>query len=245
MRLAGLILAATLLASSANAAETNIAVAANFADAVKEIAAIWEKRSGHKAVFSFGATGQLFTQISQGAPLDVFLSADQATAKKAVDDKHAVGGTQFTYAVGKLVLYSKDKGAVNGEQTLKDATFDKVAIANPAAAPYGAAAVEVMKKLGVYERLSPKIVQGQNITQTFQFVETGNAQVGFIALSQVVATTDGSRWLPPQSLYAPINQDAVLLTRGANNAAAKDFIAFLKGPEAAQVKEKYGYGPGM
>lgn len=251
-RLACLMAAAlgvSLAASSAGAAETTVAVAANFADPVKTIAAIWEKKSGHRAVFSFGATGQLFAQISQGAPFDVFLAADQATAKKAVDDRHAVAGTQFTYAVGKLALYSRDKGAVTGAQTLKDAKFDRMAIANPTAAPYGAAAIEVMKALGLYETLKPKIVYGQNITQTFQFVDTGNAQVGFVALSQVVGieegSEEGSRWLPPQSLYAPINQDAVLLARGADNAAAKDFVAFLKGPDATQVKAKYGYGSGQ
>ena len=226
---------------NARAAQTNIAVAANFADAVKEIGAAWEKKSGHKAVFSFGATGALFTQISQGAPFDVFLSADQATAAKAGAEGHAVASTQYTYAVGKLVLYSKNKDAVKGEQTLKDAKFNKVAIAAPGAAPYGAAAVETMKALGVYGKLQPKIVEGQNIMQTYQFIETGNAEVGFVALSQVVNVKDGSRWLIDSKLYSPIRQDAVLTKKGESSAAAKDFLAFLKGPEANAVKEKYGY----
>jgi molybdate transport system substrate-binding protein len=232
------------LAPSSRAAETNIAVAANFTEAAKEIAAAWEKASGHKAVLSFGATGQLFTQISQGAPYDVFLSADQATAKKAGDDGFGTSETQFTYAVGKLALFSKNKDAVKGERTLSDSAFDKIAIANPTAAPYGVAAIETMKALGVYEKLAPKSVYGQNITQTYQFVDTGNAEVGFVALSQVLGTDIGSRWIVSERLYSPIKQDAILLKKGGANVAAKDFIAFLKGPEAAKVKEKYGYGPG-
>jgi molybdate transport system substrate-binding protein len=229
------------LLPGAQAADVNIAVAANFTDAVKEIGAAWEKKSGHKAVFSFGATGALFTQISQGAPFEVFLSADQATVTKAGAEGHAVASTQYTYAVGKLVLYSKNKDAVKGEQTLKDAKFDKVAIAAPGAAPYGAAAVETMKALGVYEKLQPKIVQGNSIIQAFQFVDTRNAEVGFIALSQVVSNNDGSRWLVDSKLYSPIKQDAVLTKKGESSTAAKDFLAFLKGPEARAVKEKYGY----
>lgn len=247
-RFAGAVGAAVLAVSplpAAQAAETTIAVAANFAEAVKEIGAAFEKKTGHKTIFSFGATGQLFTQISQGAPFDVFLSADQATATKAGVDGVAVAATQFTYAEGKLVLFGKNKDAVTGAQTLKDGKFRKIAIANPAAAPYGTAAVETMKKLGVYEALASRIVEGQNITQTYQFIETGNAEVGFVALSQVVANNDGSRWIVPGNLYAPIKQDAVLLKRGEANAAAKDFVAFLKGPEAMQVKAKYGYGPGQ
>ncbi len=230
---------------AAKAAETNIAVAANFADVVREVGAVFEKKTGHKTIFSFGATGQLFTQISQGAPFDVYLSADQTTATKAGADGFGVADSQFTYAEGKLVLYSKNKDAVTGEQTLKDAKFQKIAIAAPGAAPYGAAAVETMKKLGIYENLSSRIVEGQNIAQTFQFVETGNAEVGFVALSQIVANNEGSRWIVPGNLHTPIKQDAILLKRGEANVAAKEFLAFLKGAEAAQIKEKYGYGPGL
>lgn len=224
------------------AADVRIAVAANFTDAVKAIGAAWENKSGHKAVFSFGATGQLYAQISQGAPFDVFLSADQATVTKAGAEGHAVASSQFTYAVGKLVLFSRTKDAVRGEQTLKDGKFAKIAIANPAAAPYGAAAVETMKALGVYDDLRAKIVEGQNITQTYQFVDTGNAEVGFIALSQVVNIKDGSRWVVDVKYYAPIKQDGILTKRGESRAAARDFAAFLRGPEAKAVKEKYGYG---
>ena len=247
-RVAGAVWAVVMalaLLPAARAAETNIAVAANFTEAIKEIGAAFEKKTGHKAIFSFGATGQFFAQISQGAPFDVFLSADQTTATKAGADGFAVPASQFSYAEGKLVLYSKNKDAVKGDQTLKDAKFQKIAIASPAAAPYGAAAVETMKKLGVYDNLSSRIVEGQNITQAFQFIETGNAEVGFVALSQMVANTGGSRWIVSSALYSPIKQDAILLKRGEANPAAKEFIAFLKGPEATQVKEKFGYGPGQ
>jgi molybdate transport system substrate-binding protein len=237
----GVALSVTFL-PNAQAADVIVAVAANFTEAAKEIGAAWEKKSGHKAVFSFGATGQFFAQISQGAPFEVFLSADQATATKAGAEGHAIASTQYTYAVGKLVLFSKNKDAVKGEQTLKEAKFDKVAIAAPAAAPYGTAAVETMKALGVYEQLRPKIVEGQNITQTYQFVETGNAEVGFVALSQVISVKDGSRWLVDPKYYAPIKQDAILTRKGESSAAAKDFLSFLKGPEAKAMKEKYGYG---
>jgi molybdate transport system substrate-binding protein len=227
------------------AAEAKVAVAANFTEAVKEIGALYEKATGNKVVFTFGATGQLYTQITQDAPFDVFLAADQKRPKKAVDEGYAVADTLFTYATGKLVLFSKNKDLVQGEDTLKQAKFEKVAIANPKTAPYGAAAVEVMKGLGVYEALAPKIVQGNSISQTFQFVGTGTAEVGFIALSQVVNKDVGSRWIVPEKLYATIAQDAVLLKRGANNEAAKAFVTFLNGPEARAVKEKYGYGVGI
>jgi molybdate transport system substrate-binding protein len=235
---------AGMAALGAQAGEVKVAVAANFTDAAKEIGTLFAKTAGHTAVFSFGSTGQLYTQIAQGAPFEVFLAADQERPKKAVDEGLAVPGSSFTYATGRIVLFSKDKGVVAGEGTLKGGKFAKIAIANPATAPYGAAAVQTMKALGVYDALSAKIVQGNNIAQTYQFVDTGNAEVGFIALSQIALHDKGSRWVVPESLYATIAQDAVLLKRGADNAAAHAFVAFLKGAEARRVKEKYGYGPG-
>jgi molybdate transport system substrate-binding protein len=235
---------AGLTALGVQAGEVKVAVAANFTDAAKEIGALFAASSGHKAVFSFGSTGQLYTQISQAAPFEVFLSADQTRPKKAVDEGLAVAGSLFTYATGRIVLFSKDKGVVTDETTLKGGKFAKIAIANPATAPYGAAAVQTMKTLGVYDALSAKIVQGNNIAQTYQFVDTGNAEVGFIARSQVALHDKGSRWIVPESLYATIAQEAVLLKRGADNPAALSFVAFLKGAEARKVKEKYGYGPG-
>lgn len=229
-------------AGVAGAAEVKVAVAANFTAAAKEIGALFEKSTGDKAVFSFGSTGQLFTQIAQGAPFDVFLAADQARPKKAVDQGLAVPGSQFTYATGRIVLFSMDKNRVKGAETLKDSKFAKIAICNPVTAPYGAASVEAMKALGVYDKLQPKLVQGENIAQAYQFVETGNAELGFVALSQVARREGGSRWIVPQALYKPIAQDAVLLKRAAGNEAARAFVAFLKGPQVRTVKEKYGYG---
>jgi molybdate transport system substrate-binding protein len=230
-----------LTSTTVPAAQTNVAVAANFTEVAKEIAAAFKAMTGHEAVLSFGASGQFYTQITQGAPFQVFLSADDARPKKLVDDGLAVPGSNFTYAVGKLVLWSKTPGLVKGEETLKAASFAKLAIINPVAAPYGAAAVETMKFLKVYDALKPKIVEGATVIQAFQFVETGNAELGFVALSQLVGSDAGSRWLVPQEFYSPIRQDAVLLKTGAANEAATGFIAFLRSPEARAIIEKYGY----
>jgi molybdate transport system substrate-binding protein len=225
----------------AHAANVNVAVAANFTEPAKEIAQLFQRKTANRAILSFGATGQFYTQITQAAPFQVFLSADESTPKKLADNGFAVGESLFTYAIGKLVLFSTNAKLVTGEQTLREAKFNKIAIADPATAPYGAAAVETMKALGLYDALSGKIVQGANIAQAFQFVNTGNAELGFVALSQVVARPGGSRWTVPANLYAAIRQDAVLLRSGADNEAAKAFLTFMKGPEAAKVIEKYGY----
>ena len=223
------------------AAQTNVAVAANFAEAAKEIAAAFKQKTGHDAVLSFGASGQFYTQITQGAPFEVFLSADETRPKKLVDDGLAVPGSRFTFAIGKLALWSKTPDLVKGEATLKTAAFAKLSICSPVAAPYGAAAVETMKSLKVFEMLEPKLVEGATITQAYQFVETGNAELGFVALSQLTGPETGSRWLVPQELYPPIRQDAVLLKSGTMNEAATGFIAFLRSPEARVIIEKYGY----
>jgi molybdate transport system substrate-binding protein len=232
------------LGGSASAAETNVAVAANFTAAAKDIAAAFKQKTGHDAVLSFGSSGQFFTQIKQDAPFQVFLSADDERPKKLAEEGLGVKDSVFTYAVGKLVLWSKNADLVKGESTLKDGKFAKVAIANPKAAPYGAAAVETLKAVKVYGALESKIVQGNNISQTFQFVDSGNAELGFVALSQLAGKTGGSQWLVPQELYTPIRQDAVLLKKGESNEAAKAFLAFLKGPEARAIIEKYGYAMG-
>lgn len=235
-------LVVSLAAGMVSADQTNVAVAANFTDAAKEIAAAFKAKTGHEAVLSFGSSGQLFTQITQAAPFQVLLSADAERPKKAVDDGLGVADSRFTYAIGKLVLWSKTPGLVKGEETLKASAFAKLAIANPAGAPYGAAAIETLKVLGVHEALQAKIVQGNNIAQTFQFVDTGNAELGFVALSQLAGGPSGSSWVVPQRLYTPIRQDAVLLKKGAANPAAAAFIAFLKGPEASRIIERHGYG---
>ena len=236
--IAGLLL---LASTAARAAQTNVAVAANFAEAAKEIAAAFGQKTGHEAVLSFGSSGQFYTQITQGAPFQVFLSADQTRPRKLVADGIAVADSRFTYAIGKLVLWSRSPGFVTGEETLRAASFAKLSICNPAAAPYGEAAVETMKSLKLYETLEPKLVEGATITQAYQFIETGNAELGFVALSQLAGHDTGSRWVVPQDLYDPIRQDAVLLKSGAENEAASAFVGFLRGPEARAIIEKYGY----
>jgi len=225
----------------AESAETHVAVAANFTEAAKEIAEAFSAKTGDTALLSFGSTGQLYTQISQGAPFDVFLAADTERPERAVAEGYAVEDTRFTYAIGRIVLWSREPSLIQGETTLKTAEFDRLAIANPATAPYGAAAVETMTALGVHDDLTPKIVQGNNIAQTFQFVETGNAELGFVALSQLAGREDGSRWVVPADLYAPIRQDAVLLKQGEDEPAASTFLDFLKGPEARSIIARYGY----
>jgi molybdate transport system substrate-binding protein len=219
----------------------SVAVAANFADAAKEIAQLFHNANHYQAVLSFGSTGQLFTQITQDAPFEVFLAADQETPRKAVSVGLGLEDSVFTYAIGKIVLFSTNLDLTNGEAVLRRGEFEKIAIANPMTAPYGAAALEAMRSLGLQERLRGKIVQGNNIAQTFQFVETGNAELGFVALSQVSGKGAGSMWIVPDGLYSPIRQDAVLLRKGVGNEAARAFTAFLKSREALKVIEKYGY----
>ncbi len=232
----------TLIAAPAEAGETNVAVAANFTEPAKEIAALFKQKTGHAAVLSFGASGPLLAQITHDAPFQVFLSADQHRPKAAIDAGLAVPKSLFTYAIGKLVLWSKVVDVSKGNEVLKSGAFSKISIANPNGAPYGAAAIEVMKALGVYDALKGKIVQGNSVAQAFQFVDTRNAEVGFVALSQLFGVTDGTRWEVPQNLYAPIRQDAVLLKKGENDEASKAFLEFLKGPEARAIIEKFGYG---
>lgn len=237
-----LLLVAISSSAPAHADEVRAAVAANFTAPAKEIAAVFERSSGHKVLLSFGATGQLYAQITQEAPFQIFLSADQRTPEKAVSAGLGVPGTTFTYAVGKLVLFSKDPNLVRGEHTLKSAIFRKLAIANPTTAPYGAAAIEAMKSLRVYDVIAARIVHGQNVSQTFQFIDTGNAEIGFVALSQLVKTKGGSRWIVPENLHSAIRQDVVLLRRGERSDAARQFLAYLKSAPARAVIEKYGYG---
>lgn len=233
--------AALSLATPVRAGQVNVAVAANFTDAAREIAAGFGKASGHEAVLSFGSSAQLLAQIGQGAPFQVFLSADEERPAKAVADGLAVADSRFTYAIGKLVLWSKDPGLVKGAETLKARAFAKLSIANPAAAPYGVAAIETLTALGIHDALKDRIVMGSSIAQAFQFIDTANAELGFVALSQVAGRTDGSRWLVDQALYRPIRQDAVLLKTGAGSEAARAFMAYLKGPEARAAIARYGY----
>ena len=232
---------ATAGAHAQQTGETKVAVAANFTEPAKEIAALFKQKTGYDAALSFRASGPFYTQITQDAPFQVFLSADEKRPKDAVDNGLAVAESRFTYAIGKLVLWSKSIDVTKGDDALKAGAFNKLSIANPTAAPYGAAAIEAMKALGVYAAIEPKIVQGATIAQAFQFVETGNAELGFVALSQLASVTAGSRWLVPDALYKPIRQDAVLLKKGADDAASRAFMAFLKGAESKAIIQKYGY----
>ena len=232
----------TLGVAPALAADTQVAVAANFADPAKAIAAAFKVKTGHTAVLSFGSSGQFFSQIAHGAPYEVFLSADAERPTRAEQAGLGVRGSRFTYAVGRLVLYSTTPGLVDAQgAVLKTDRFAKLAVADPAAAPYGAAAVQTMQRLKIYDALAPRIVRGASITQAYQYVATGNAQLGFVALSQVINEPGGSRWLVPAAWHAPIDQQAVLLRTGENNPAAKAFMAFLKSPTAVAIIKRYGY----
>jgi len=225
--------------------EVSVAVAANFTDATRDIVPLFERTTGHKVKVSFGSTGKLFSQIEHGAPFEVFLAADSKRPKKAEEDDLAVAGTRFTYAMGKLALWSpKSDVFSDAEAYLKAATFNRVAIANPKTAPYGLAAQQVMAHLGLWKGLQAKLVRGDSIAQTFQFVATGNAEAGFVALSQVKAWKErkGSVWAVPQDYYSPIEQQAVLLKKGSDKPAARAFLEFLKGAEARAVITGYGYG---
>lgn len=227
--------------AAVSAAETHVAVAANFTGAAKEIAEVFRAKTGHTAVLSFGSTGQFYAQIKQGAPFEVFLSADDERPVKLAAEGLGESASRFTYAFGALVLWSRSGDLVKGEATLREGRFNKIAFANPVAAPYGAAAVEVLKALNLHDTLKAKFVEGSNISQTYQFVETGNAELGFVALAQLAGNEAGSRWLVPQSLYTPIRQDAILLKKGADNVAAKALMDFLKGPEARRIILNAGY----
>jgi len=241
-----LLLACSLLLSISVHAETvNVAVAANFTGPMERIAPEFEKATGHKAVIAYGTVGKFYAQIKNGAPFDVLVSADDETPIRLEKDGLAVPGSRFTYAVGKLVLWSAKPGLVDDKgDVLKRGDFRHLAIANPKMAVYGAAAVEVMTKLGVSAALDSKLVFGENINQAYQFAVTGNAELGFVALSQIYKDgqfAPGSYWLVPPSLYPTLKQDAALLNRGQGNPAADALLAYLKGESAKKVIRAYGY----
>lgn len=237
-----IVLALIFVAGPAFAATVSVAVAANFTEPAKALAAQFKARTGHEAVLTYGASGQFYAQIANGAPFQVFLSADRERPERAEAEGLAVAGSRFTYAVGRLALYSRTPGLVDGRgAVLRSGRFAKLSIADPKTAPYGLAAVETMRKLGVYEALKPRLVQGTSITQAYQFVDTGAAELGFVALSQVATVKGGSRWIVPAADHTPIDQQAVLLKTGANSPAARAFMSFLKGGEAKAIIRRYGY----
>ena len=233
------------LSACAFAEEVQVAVAANFTAPMKAIAADFEKATGHKVVATFGATGKFYAQIVNGAPFDIFLAADDETPARLEKENGTVAGSRFTYAIGKLALWSAKPDFVDARgEVLKKGAFEHLALANPKLAPYGAAAFEAMGKLGLLEKLQPKFVQGDSIGQTFSFISTGNAELGFVALSQVYEAgkiKSGSGWIVPASLHHPIRQDAVILSKGKDNKAAAALLDYLKSEPAKALIRSYGY----
>jgi molybdate transport system substrate-binding protein len=245
-RLLSVLLFAGLAASTlAQAAEVSVAVAANFTGPMEKIAPAFEKATGHKALVAYGTVGKFYAQIRNGAPFEVLVSSDDETPIRLEKDGLALPASRFTYAIGKLVLWSTQPGLVDGQgEVLKKGDFRHLSIANPKVAVYGAAAVEAMKKLGVDAALQPKLVFGENITQAYQFAATGNADLGFVALSQIYKDgqfAPGSRWMVPSNLYPQIRQDAVLLQRGKDNPAATALLEYLKTDAAKAVIRSHGY----
>ena len=242
-----LALALAALVGGARADEVLVAVAANFAPAAQAIAAAFEKDTGHVVKLSFGATGKFYAQIVAGAPFDVLLAADQATPARLVSEGQGVAATRRTYAIGKLVLWSADPARVDARgEVLKSAAWKHLAVADPKLAPYGAAAKETLAQLRLTDAVQARLVTAENIGQAYQFVQTGNAELGFVALGQVQppdgAKAPGSMWRVPETLYTPIRQDAVVLSASKASAAATAFVDYLASDKARGVIQAYGYG---
>ncbi len=234
-----------LSAAMAHAGEVLVAVAANFSAPMQQIATAFEQDSGHKALLSVGSTGKFYTQIVNGAPFDLLLAADDDTPARLEREGLGVPGTRFTYATGTLVLWSKQPGWVDAQgQVLPNARFERLALADPKVAPYGAAALETLARLGLQTTLAPKLVQGDSVGQAYQFVASGNAPLGFVALSQVWANgklKEGSAWVVPEHLHSPLRQDAVLLLKGRDNPAARALLTYLRSDSAQRIIRAYGY----
>ena len=239
-----------VVCATVKAEEVTVAVAANFAAPMQKIAQAFEQDTGHKALLAFGATGKFYAQIKNGAPFAVLLSADDETPARLEKEGVAIAGTRFTYAIGRLALWSKnpllvdDKGQVLLSNATDKNSFKKIAIADPKLAPYGAAAIEVLGRMDALAKLTPKLVQGDSIGQAFQFVMTENAELGFVALSQISIDgriTQGSAWVVPQNLYTPLKQDAVLLPLGKNSAAALALMKYMRTDRAQAIIRAYGY----
>ena len=236
---------ALAIAHGAHAAEVQVAVAANFTAPMQKIAAQFEQDTGHKAVLSFGATGKFYAQIKNGAPFGILLAADDTTPEKIAKEGLGDGATRFTYAIGQLVLWSKQAGYVDSEgKVLAKTDWQHIAIANPKLAPYGLAAMQTLDKLGLAAQVQPRVVTGENIGQTYQFAASGNAQFGFVALSQVMEDgklREGSAWVVPASMHESIRQDAIVLKPGQGNEAAAALMQYLRGDKALAIIKSYGY----
>jgi len=241
-----LLLVLTGFAHALQADPVAVAVASNFSGPIKRIAEMFRQESGHSLNITTGASGKFYLQIENGAPFEVLLSADEVIPAKLEQAHLAVAGTRFTYATGCLVLWSAKADFVDAQgDVLRRGRFAHLALANPKVAPYGAAAVEVLKGINLLETLSPRFVQGENIAQTQQFIQSGNAELGFVALSQVEEkgqlTAGGSVWKIPASLHSPIRQQAVLLLKGQNRSAAREFLRFLASPPVKTLIRSFGY----
>lgn len=241
------LLAFSALTGQALAETVHVAVAANFTAPMQAIARDFEKASGHQVLAAYGATGQLYAQIKNGAPFEVFLAADASTPAKLENEGESMPGSRFTYATGALALWSSQAGFVDDSgQVLKSGQFRHLAIANPKTAPYGLAALQTLVQLGLNQAVAKKLVEGQNIAQAQQFVASGNAELGFVALSQIYKDgkiTGGSAWRVPSAMHEPIRQDALILAKGKDNPAAKALVEYLQGDKAAEVIRAYGYQP--
>lgn len=241
-------LGALLLASGCAAAladQVQVAVAANFTAPMQKIAAAFERETGHKALLSFGATGKFYAQVRNGAPFAVLLSADDETPARLISEGLAVPGSAFTYAIGQLALWSAQAGVVDTQGAVLNMPLPgKLALADPKLAPYGAAAMQVLVQRGLVDKLRPQLVVGENIGQTFQFIQTGNATLGFVALSQIMVDgqiSTGSAWRVPAHLHDPLRQDAVLLKPGEHNPAARALLDYLRGEASRRIIRAYGY----
>lgn len=235
-----------VLLGRVHAAEVQVAVAANFSAPMQKIAQAFEQDTGHQARLAFGSTGKFYAQIRNGAPFQLLLAADDTTPARLVAEGLGLADSRFSYATGRLVLWSKQPGLVDAQgAVLKNAgSFERIALADPKLAPYGAAAVQALGKLGLLEALAPKFVQGESIAQTYQFIATENAALGFVALSQVQVdgrVAQGSAWLVPAHLHEPIRQDALLLKAGLGNPAAVALLQYLRGDKARAIIRTYGY----
>jgi molybdate transport system substrate-binding protein len=240
------------LAGTAQGERIDVAVASNFMAPIKELSREFERDSGHNVRLSFGSSGKFYAQIRHGAPFLVFFSADQAKPQALESAGLTVPGSRFTYAIGTLVLWSAKPGFLtNGQERLASGEFNRLALANPRLAPYGVAAIEVLESLKLTAATRPKWVQGENISQTYQFVSTGNADIGFVALSQLQGDSSfrdsnglkasGSSWKVPQTLHRPIRQDAVLLKRGEYSPAARALLEFIRSEKAGAIIVRQGY----
>ncbi len=231
--------------SIALAGETHVAVAANFLGAMKKISTDFESQTGHKVIISAGSTGALYSQIINGAPFDLFFSADDKRPEKLEADGLAVQGTRFTYALGGIALYSSTAGYVDPEgKILSVGRYKRLAIANPKIAPYGIAAVEAIENMGLTKKVDSKLTLGGSVAHAFQFTASGGAELGFVALSQIIDAgpgLTGSYWIVDKSLYNPVRQQAIMLRKGKNNIAAIEFIKFFHSEKAIKVIHDSGY----